>query len=129
MVEYEEKGKVEKKLIKGELEEAPELKKKKGLDSGGFALILGLILGISAVLIKVTGPREFFGIGNPAGEYGMFFLGALVLSAILIAGGGLTTDVFKREEEVPTLQEEKFDVAEGRREDIGQVKEDEYMKR
>ena len=94
--------------------EAEPLDAEKGSDENKSSIffISGIALALITIIVKLTGPREFMGIENEAGYYGIIFFAGILIALLLISVSIYLSGVLKTKREIEPPTEEHVKVAE-----------------
>ena len=77
-----------------------ESKKSSGEHKSTIFFISGISLALITIIIKLTGPRDFLGIKNKAGYYGILFFAGILIAILLISIAIYLSGILKTEKEI-----------------------------
>lgn len=94
--------------------EADPLKSKQnsGLYKSSIFFISGISLALITIIIKLIGPRDFFGIRNKAGYYGAIFFTGILIALLLISVAIYISGVLQTEKNIEEPAESEVEVVE-----------------
>ncbi len=94
--------------------EAEPLNSEKGSSSHKSTIffISGISLALITIIIKLAGPRDFWGIKNKAGYYGVIFFTGILLALLLISVAIYLSGALQTKNKIEEPNESEVDVVE-----------------